>query len=98
MPRSKDNKLLIFIGLGIPGAAAPAPAAPSPVGYDRVGQRAQCLGWAGLVKDKAHKTLRYARGFTQRVYFSLGRSVSGFVLGFVVLMKALNFPHFRQRT
>lgn len=99
MPRSRDNKLLIFIALEIP-ALAPAPA---PAGYDSVGQRkrerAKELSWVGvLLKDKAHKTLRYARGFTQRVYFSLGRSVLGFVLGFVVLMKALNFPHLRQRT
>lgn len=96
MPRSRDNKLLIFIAVEIP---APAPA---PAGYDRVGQRVRGQresGWVGvLLKDKAHKTLRYARGFTQRVYFSLGRSVLGFVLGFVVLMKALNFPHLRQRT
>lgn len=50
------------------------------------------MGW---VKDKA-KICEASR--SARLFFTWSRSVSGFVFGFVVLMKALNFPHLRQRT
>lgn len=71
LPRSKDNKLLIFIGLEIP--AAPAAA----TGYKREKERGRGMeregSEMGWVKDKAKIC---ARLHAARVYFSLGLALS----------------------
>lgn len=68
LPRSKDNKLLIFIGLEIPAAPAAATGYNSERKRERGGGSE--MGW---VKDKAKIC---ARLHAARVYFSLGLALS----------------------